>query len=163
VIAEFDALSAQIIPFRQHPVVEHPRQQIPVVLGDCGRTMLKHPVIVAGPPAPAVLTDTHDGTRTRPRDTSATLSPHQCGRLNNESGVVTEQHAQMMQLSTQVRPRCLSVESSQNMPARRCRGWGTSACTARSRATRWSVTSARGSSRSALRPTALREVRLPAM
>ena len=35
------------------------------------------------------------------------LSPHQRGRLNDERRVVTEQHAEMMQLSSQVRPRLL--------------------------------------------------------
>jgi hypothetical protein len=35
------------------------------------------------------------------------LSPHQCGRLNNERRVVTEERPQMMQLSPQVRPGLL--------------------------------------------------------
>jgi hypothetical protein len=35
------------------------------------------------------------------------LSPHQCGRLNNQGRIVTEQQAEMMQLSSEVRPRLL--------------------------------------------------------
>jgi hypothetical protein len=35
------------------------------------------------------------------------LSPHQCGRLNDKRGVATEEHAEMMQLASQVRPRLL--------------------------------------------------------
>ena len=48
VVAEFDALTTQLLPLGQHPVVQHPRQQIAVVHRDCRCTMLEHRVLVAG-------------------------------------------------------------------------------------------------------------------
>jgi hypothetical protein len=35
------------------------------------------------------------------------LSPHQCGRLNDQRGVVPEEQAEMMQLASQVSSRLL--------------------------------------------------------
>ena len=68
--------------------------------------MLEHRVLLARRQRlqcqlPFMLEDAHVDAARRP------LSPHQGGRLNDERGVVTEQHAEMMQLSSQVRPRLL--------------------------------------------------------
>ena len=39
--------------------------------------------------------------------TGLPVSPHQPGRLNDERRVVPKEHAEMMQLASQVRPRLL--------------------------------------------------------
>jgi hypothetical protein len=66
--------------------------------------MLEHRVLLARRERlqcqlPFALEDAHVDATRRP------LSPHQGGRLNDERRVITEQHAEMMQLSSQVRPR----------------------------------------------------------
>ena len=68
--------------------------------------MLKHRVLVAGRERlqcqlPLTVEHTYVNATRRP------LSPHQAGRLNDERRIVTEEHAEMMQLSSQVRPRLL--------------------------------------------------------
>ena len=103
-VAEFYALATQPLALGEHPVVVHPRQQIAAIFLNRRCTMLKHRVLVAGHQrlhCQLTLTEEHAGVD----PTRRPLSPHQCGRLNDERRIVTEQHAQMMQLPSQVRPR----------------------------------------------------------
>jgi hypothetical protein len=106
VVTQLDALLAQRLPLRKHPVVKHRRQQIPLILSDCSCSMLEHRVLVPvrhrlQSELPLTVKHTYVYAACRP------LSPHQCGRLNDQRGVVTEEHAEMMQLASQVRPRLL--------------------------------------------------------
>ena len=105
-LAEFDALSAQLLALGQHPVVVHSRKQTAAILLNRRCTMLKHRVLVAGRQrlqCQLPLTEEHAHVHAA----RWPLSPHQCGLLNDERRVVPEQHAQMMQLPSQIRARLL--------------------------------------------------------